>query len=46
MRSFREILIDVTSSCSEVLNISYEDIKQEVIESATKIYIAELQKED
>lgn len=46
MKTFKEILVDVATSCSDVLNIPYEDIKREVIKSATEIYIAELQKED
>lgn len=45
MRTYEEILRDVARSCDSVLYRGYKDNYAEVIESATKIYIAELQKE-
>ena len=43
MRTFEEILRDITSSCNAVLYAGYKNNYKEVIECATKIYIAELQ---
>lgn len=43
MRTFEEILRDITRSCEHVLYAGYKDNYKEVIEAATKIYIAELQ---
>lgn len=43
MRTFEEILRDVVNSCQRVLYAGYKNNYTEVIEAATKIYIAELQ---
>ena len=43
MRTFEEILRDVAKSCQSVLYSGYKSNYKEVIEAATKIYIAELQ---
>ena len=43
MRTFEEILRDIVRSCNSVLYAGYKDNYKEVIEAATKIYIAELQ---
>lgn len=40
-----EILKMVAYSCNDVFYNGHRDVKAEVIKSATKIYIAELQKE-
>ena len=45
MRTYKEILSDVVDSCYDVLFSGCKNNYAEVIESATKIYIAELQKE-
>lgn len=46
MRTFEEILRDVTRSCNSVLYNGYKNNYADVIEAATKIYIAELQKDN
>jgi hypothetical protein len=46
MRTFEEILDDIKGSCNRVLYSGYKNNYAEVIESATKIYIAELQAEN
>lgn len=43
MRTFEEILKDVANSCNRVFYCGYKDNYAEVIEAATKIYIAEMQ---
>ena len=43
MRTFKEILRDITSACDNVLYGGYKNNYKEVIECATRIYIAELQ---
>lgn len=43
MRTFKEILRDITSACDNVLYTGYKGNYKEVIECATRIYIAELQ---
>ena len=43
MRTYEEILRDVASSCNKVFYNGYSKNYAEVIEAATKIYIAELQ---
>lgn len=43
MRTFKEILRDITSACDNVLYAGYKNNYKEVIECATRIYIAELQ---
>ena len=44
MRTFEEILSDVATSCNMVFfKAGYSDHRAEVIEAATKIYIAELE---
>jgi hypothetical protein len=43
MRTFKEILRDITSACDNVLYAGYKGNYKEVIECATRIYIAELQ---
>lgn len=43
MRTFKEILRDVASSCNEILCSGCKNNYADVIEAATKIYIAELQ---
>lgn len=43
MRTYKEILNDVVNSCYDVLYSGCKNNYAEVIESATKIYIAELQ---
>lgn len=42
MRTFEEILRDIAKSCDHVLYAGYKNNYKEVIESATKIYLAEL----
>ena len=44
MRTFKEILRDITSACDNVLYAGYKNNYKEVIECATRIYIAEMQK--
>lgn len=46
MRTFEQILRDIANSCDRVLYQGYTNNYSDVIEAATKIYIAELQKED
>lgn len=46
MRTFEQILKDVTNACAKVLYSGYKNHYTEVIEAATKIYIAEMQKEN
>ena len=43
MRTYKEILSDVSNSCNKVFYTGDKDIKSEIVEAATKIYIAELQ---
>ena len=43
MRTYKEILSDVVDSCYDVLFSGCKNNYAEVIEAATKIYIAELQ---
>lgn len=43
MRTFKEILRDITNACDNVLYAGYKNNYKEVIECATRIYIAELQ---
>lgn len=43
MRTYKEILADVASACNSVFYNGYSKNYAEVIEAATKIYIAELQ---
>lgn len=43
MRTFKEILTDITRSCNSVLYAGCKNNYKEVIECATRIYIAELQ---
>ena len=45
MRTFEAILSDIANSCNRVLYSGYRNNYAEVIEAATKIYIAELQKD-
>lgn len=45
MRTFEEILRDIVGSCNKVLYAGHKNNYKEVIEAATKIYIAELQNE-
>ena len=45
MRTYTEILRDVVNACNNVFYAGYKNIFAEVVEAATKIYIAELQKE-
>jgi hypothetical protein len=45
MKSYYEILKMVAYSCNDVFYNGHRDVKSEVLKSATKIYIAELQKE-
>lgn len=44
MRTFKEILRDITSACASVLYAGHKDNHKEVIECATRIYIAEMQR--
>ena len=44
MRTFKEILRDITSACDNVLYAGYKNNYKEVIECATRIYIAEMQR--
>ena len=44
MRTFKEILRDITSACDSVLYGEYKNNYKEVIECATRIYIAEMQR--
>lgn len=46
MRTYTEILRDVANACNNVFYTGYKDICAEVVEAATKIYIAEMQKEN
>ena len=41
MRTFEQILRDVVNSCNTALYTGYKNNYKEVIEAATKIYIAE-----
>lgn len=43
MRTYEEILADITSSCVRVFINGTRDIRANVIEAETKIYITELQ---
>lgn len=43
MRTFREILDEAVRACDNVLYSGYRNNYKEVIECATRIYIAELQ---
>ena len=43
MRTYKEILNDVANACGNVFYNGYKDIHAELVEAATKIYIAELQ---
>lgn len=45
MRTFEEILRDVARACNVVLYNGYKNNYADVIEAATNIYIAELQKD-
>jgi hypothetical protein len=45
MRNFEDILRDVARSCNNVLFNGYKNNYADVIEAATKIYIAELKSE-
>lgn len=42
MRTFKEILQDVANACNSVLYAGYKNNYAEVIEAATKIYIAQM----
>lgn len=44
MRTFKDILRDVANACDSVLYAGHKDNHKEVIECATRIYIAEMQK--
>lgn len=43
MRTYKEILQEVANACGNVFYSGYKDICSNVVEAATKIYIAELQ---
>lgn len=45
MRTFEEILRDIANSCNKVFYSGYKDIRPDVVSAATKIYIAEMQKD-
>lgn len=45
MRTFEEILRDITKACNHVFYSGYKNVCPEILEAATKIYIAEMQKE-
>lgn len=42
MRTFEEILKDITNACNRVLYAGYKNNYAEIIEAATKIYIAQM----
>ena len=42
MRTFRQILEEVVSACNNVLYCGYKNNYKEVIECATRIYLAEM----
>jgi hypothetical protein len=42
MRTFEEILRDAATSCNRVFYAGYKNNYKEVIEAATKIYIAQM----
>ena len=42
MRTFKEILEDVTMACTYNFNTGYKDIRPDVVNAATKIYVVEL----
>lgn len=44
MRTFKDILRDVANACDNVLYTGYKNNYKEVIECATRIYIAEMQR--
>lgn len=46
MRSFQDILYMVTSACKKELYHGVSGIESTVVESATKIYIAQMTKEE
>lgn len=43
MRTYKEILNDVSSSCNSAFYTGYKNIESSIVEAAAKIYIAELQ---
>ena len=45
MRTFKDILRDVANACDYVLYTGYKNNYKEVIECATRIYIAEMQRD-
>jgi hypothetical protein len=45
MRTYKEILSDVSNSCDKVFYTGYKGVESNVVEAAAKIYIAELQLE-
>lgn len=46
MRTFEEILKDVANACTRVLYSGYKNNYAEVIEAATKIYIAQMKNDN
>ena len=46
MRTFKEILKEITSACDNVLYAGYKNNYKEVIECATRIYLAEMQSQN
>ena len=45
MRSYKQIMIEIHNACCSVWNSSSNEVKAEVVESATKIYLKELELE-
>lgn len=43
MRTYKEILAEIANACNNVFYYGHRDIRADVVEAATKIYIAELQ---
>ena len=43
MRTYKEILAEIANACNNVFYNGHKDIRADVVEAATKIYIAELQ---
>lgn len=45
MRSYKQIMIEIHNACCSVWNSGSNEVKAEVVESATKIYLKELELE-
>lgn len=43
MRKFKDILTEVTRACNDTFYSGYKNVAEEVLRSATQIYISEMQ---